>query len=209
MIGTEETALVNMICPYCKESFRKQVEFQKKTGLFTILIKNHPNSENCPPFIAFIDNNGRHRGSQKIDDVEEEASINEQLLENARASIGELESTLRFYHLKVPRKGGRGFDHKVASVKDRPFLSSKFYNQLIDFLTETEDDNSFGIITTEGISNFEGGLIIYGKYLGMIFTMFWNDQKGVQNKTLDDIKGYSYLTVEKLLDLYDLMDFFF
>ena len=209
MIGTEETALVNMICPYCKESFRKQVEFQKKTGLFTILIKNHPNSENCPPFIAFIDNNGRHRGSQKIDDVEEDASINEQLLENARASIGELESTLRFYHLKVPRKGGRGFDHKVASVKDRPFLSSKFYNQLIDFLTETEDDNSFGVITTEGISNFEGGLIIYGKYLGMIFTMFRDDQKGVQNKTLDDIKGYSYLTVEKLLDLYDLMDFFF
>ena len=43
----------------------------------------------------------------------------------------------------------------------------------------------------------------------MIFTMFWKDQKRVQNKTLDDIKGYSYLTVEKLLDLYDLMDFFF
>lgn len=209
MIGTEETALVNMICPYCKESFRKQVEFQKKTGLFTILIKNHPNGEECPPFIAFIDSNGRHRGSQKIDNVEEEASINDQLLDNARSSINELENTLRFYHLKVPRRGGRGFDHKVASVKDRSFLSSKFYNQLIDFLTENEDDNSFGIITKDDGGDFEGGLLIYGKYLGMIFTMFWNDQKGVQNKTLDDIKGISYLTVEKLLDLYDLMDFFF
>lgn len=209
MIGTEETTLVNMICPYCKESFRKQVEFQKKTGLFTILIKNHPNGEECPPFIAFIDNNGRHRGSQKIDNVEEEAPINDQLLENARSSINELEKTLRFYHLKVPRRGGRGFDHKVASVKDRPFLSSKFYKQLIDFLTENEDDNSFGIITKDEGGDFEGGLLIYGKYLGMIFTMFWNDQKGVQNKTLDEIKGYSYLTVEKLLDLYDLMDFFF
>ncbi|MFX0028238.1 MAG: hypothetical protein ACFE8B_03445 [Candidatus Hermodarchaeota archaeon] len=209
MIGTEETTLVNMICPYCKESFRKQVEFQKKTGLFTILIKNHPKGEDCPPFIAFIDNNGRHRGSQKIDDVEEEASINGQLLESARANISELESTLRFYHLKVPRRGGRGFDHKVASVKDRAFLSSKFYSQLIDFLTENEDENSFGIITTDIEGDFEGGVLIYGKYLGMIFTMFWNDQKGVQNKTLDDIKGYSYLTVEKLLDIYDLMDFFF
>ncbi|MFW9881270.1 MAG: hypothetical protein ACFFG0_50040, partial [Candidatus Thorarchaeota archaeon] len=200
---------VNMICPYCKESFRKQVEFQKKTGLFTILIKNHPNSEECPPFIAFIDNNGRHRGSQKIDDVEKDSSLNDQLLENARSSINELENTLRFYHLKVPRKGGRGFDHKVASVKDRSFLGSKFYNQLIDFLTEIEDDNSFGIITKDDGGDFEGGLLIYGKYLGMIFTMFWNDQKSVQNKSIDDIKGYSYLTVEKLLDLYNLMDFFF
>ncbi|MFX1374689.1 MAG: hypothetical protein ACFFA0_02650 [Promethearchaeota archaeon] len=209
MIGTEETTYVNMICPYCKESFKKQVEIQKKTGLFTILIKNHPNGEECPPFIAFIDNNGIHRGSQKIDDVEEESSIDGQLLENARASINELESTLRFYHLKVPRKGGRGFNHKVASVKDRAFMSSKFYMQLIDFLTENEDDNSFGIITNDGDGNFEGGVLIYGKYLGMIFTMFWNDQKGLQNKTLDDIKGFSYLTVEKLLDLYDMMDFFF
>ncbi|MFW9875465.1 MAG: hypothetical protein ACFFG0_20350 [Candidatus Thorarchaeota archaeon] len=209
MIGTEETTLVNMICPYCKESFRKQIEFQKKTGLFTILIKNHPKGEECPPFIAFIDSNGRHRGSQKIDDVGEEESINDQLLENARSSINELENTLRFYHLKVPRRGGRGFDHKVASVKDRTFLSSKFYQQLIDFLTENEDDNSFGIISKDDGEDFEGGLLIYGKYLGMIFTMFWNDQKGVQNKTLDDIKGYSYLTIEKLLDLYDLMDFFF
>ncbi|MBA7534915.1 hypothetical protein ES705_27165 [subsurface metagenome] len=130
-------------------------------------------------------------------------------MKKAVSSINELEKTLRFYHLKVPRRGGRGFDHKVASVKDRPFLSSKFYKQLIDFLTENEDDNSFGIITKDDGGDFEGGLLIYGKYLGMIFTMFWNDQKGVQNKTLDEIKGYTYLTVEKLLDLYDLMDFFF
>ncbi|MHA2282031.1 MAG: hypothetical protein ACXAC5_14405 [Promethearchaeota archaeon] len=209
MIDTEETALVNMICPYCKESFRKQVEFQKKTGLFTILIKNHPNGNECPPFIAFIDNNGRHRGSQKIDNVDEGETINGQYLENARSSINELEETLRFYHLKVPRRGGRGFDHKVASVKDRTFMSSKFYTQLIEFLSENEDENSFGMITYEGDKQIESGLLIYGKYLGMIFTMFWKDQKTVQNKTLDEVKGYSNLTVEKLLDLYDLVDFFF
>ncbi|MFX1325273.1 MAG: hypothetical protein ACFE8N_09960 [Promethearchaeota archaeon] len=209
MIGTEESTLVNMICPYCKESFMKQVEFQKKNGLFTILIKNHPNAEECPPFIAFIDNNGRHRGSQKIDNVEEEDSINGQLLESARNNINELENTLRFYHLKVPRRGGRGFDHKVASVKDRSVMSSKFYQQLINFLSENEDDNTFGVVTYDKDGEFEGGLLIYGKYLGMIFTMFWKDQKDVQNKTLDEIKGYSNLKVEKLLDVYNLMDFFF
>ena len=209
MIDSEETTLVNMICPYCKESFRRQVEYQKKTGLFTILIKTHPNGEECPPFIAFIDSNGRHRGSQKIDNVDEEETINGQFLENARSSINELEETLRFYHLKVPRRGGRGFDHKVASVKDRTFMSSKFYTRLIEFLSEDEDENSFGMITYEGDKEIEGGLLIYGKYLGMIFTMFWKDQKAVQSKTLDEIKGYSNLTVEKLLDLYDLMDFFF
>ncbi|MHA1933302.1 MAG: hypothetical protein ACW96X_12215 [Promethearchaeota archaeon] len=211
MIDSEDTPLVNMICPYCKESFRKQVEYEKKTGLFTILIKNHPNANECAPFIAFIDNNGRHRGSQKIDNVgeEETETISVQFLENARGSINELEDTLRFYHLKVPRRSGRGFDHKVASVKDRTFMSSKFYTRLIDFLSENEDENSFGMITYEGDKEIESGLLIYGKYLGMIFTMFWKDQKSVQNKTLDEVKGYSNLTVEKLLDLYDLMDFFF
>ena len=76
-------------------------------------------------------------------------------------------------------------------------------------MTENEDDSSFGIITKDDGGDFEGGLLIYGKYLGMIYTMFWNDQKTLATKTFDDIKGYSYLTVEKLLDLYNLMDFFF
>ena len=140
MNSTEDTKLINMICPYCKESFRKQVEIQKKSGLFTVLIKNHSDNSTCPPFIAFIDNNGKHRGSQKIDNVEddEELSLNEQLLENARNRINELKDDIRFYHLKVPRKGGRGFEHKVASVSDRGFMSSKFYNLLVDFLTEYE-----------------------------------------------------------------------
>ncbi|MHA2009051.1 MAG: hypothetical protein ACXABO_16715 [Promethearchaeota archaeon] len=209
MIGSEDIPSVNMICPYCKESFRKQVEYQKKTGLFTILIKNHPKGEECPPFIAFIDNNGRHRGSQKIDNVEEEESLNGQILEAARSSINELENTLRFYHLKVPRRGGRGFDHKVASVKDRTLMSSKFYKRLIDFLSENEDDNTFGLISFEGDGIDNGGTIVYGKYLGMIFTMFWKDQKDLQNKPMDEVKGYTNLTVEKLIGLYDLMDFFF
>ena len=209
MIDTEETALVNMICPYCKESFRKQVDYQKKTGLFTILIKNHPNGDECPPFIAFIDSNGRHRGSQKIDNVDEEEAINDQFLENARGSINELEGTLRFYHLKVPRNKGRGFDHKVAGVKDRSIMSSKFYKNLIEFLSENEDDNLFGLVTFEGDGTDSGGTLVYGKYLGMIFTMFWKDQKDLQNKPIDEIKGYTNLTVDKLIGLYDLMDFFF
>lgn len=210
MIDSEETALVNMICPYCKESFRKQVDYQKKTGLFTILIKNHPKGEECPPFIAFIDSNGRHRGSQKIDSEDEEESINGQFLENARGSINELEDTLRFYHLKVPRNKGRGFDHKfVSGVKDRTLMSSKFYTQLIEFLSENEDENTFGLMTFEGDGNESGGTIIYGKYLGMIFTMYWKDQKELQNKPIDEVKGFSNLTVEKLIELYDLMDFFF
>lgn len=86
MTSSEDSTLINMICPYCKESFRKQVDYQKKQGLFTILIKNHSDGTDCSPFIAFIDNNGKHRGSQKIDNIEaeEEISLNEQLLEAAR-----------------------------------------------------------------------------------------------------------------------------
>jgi hypothetical protein len=194
VIDSEETPLVNMICPYCKESFRRQVDYEKKTGLFT------------------IDNNGRHRGSQKIDNVDEEnveENISGQFLENARGSINELADTLRFYHLKVPRRANRGFDHKVASVKDRTLMSSKFYKNLIEFLSENEDDNTFGLMTFEGDNIDSSGTIVYGKYLGMIFTMFWKDQKDLQNKPMDEIKAYTNLTVEKLIELYDLMDFFF
>ena len=210
MIDSEETTLVNMICPYCKASFRKQVDYQKKTGLFTILIKNHPNSDECPHFIAFIDNNGRHRGSQKIDNVDEEETKNDQFLENARSSINELEGTLRFYHLKVRGVvNQRGFNIKVAGVKDRTIMSSKFYINLIEFLSENEDDNLFGLMTFEGDGTDSGGTLVYGKYLGMLFTMFWKDQKDLQNKPIDEIKGYTNLTVEKLIGLYDLMDFFF
>ncbi len=200
-----------MICPYCKESFRKQVDYQKKHGLFTILIKNHSDNSNCPPFIAFIDNNGKHRGSQKIDDIEaeEEASLNGQFLEAARNRINELKDDIRFYHLKVPRKGGRGFEHKVASVSDRSFMSSKLYQSLVDFLTIYEEDNTFGAISIERDTIFEGGLLVYGKYLGMIYTMFWKKQKPLFSKSLDDLKAEANLTIEKLIELYDIMDLFF
>ena len=200
-----------MICPYCKGSFRKHVDYQKKQGLFTILIKNHSDNSNCPPFIAFIDNNGKHRGSQKIDDIEaeEEASLNGQFLEAARSRINELKDDIRFYHLKVPRKGGRGFEHKVSSVSDRAFMSSKFYKSLVDFLTEYEEDNTFGAITIDKDTSFEGGVLIYGKYLGLIYTMFWKDQRPLLNKSLDDLKAEANLTIEKLIELYDLMDLFF
>jgi hypothetical protein len=211
MTSSEESSLINMICPYCKESFRKQVEYEKKSGLFTVLIKNHSENSSCPPFIAFIDNNGKHRGSQKIDDIgdKEEISLNEQLLENARNRINEVKDNIRFYHLKVPRKGGRGFEHKVASVLDRSFMSSKFYLSLVDFLTEYEEDNTFGAITIERDTDFEGGLLVYGKYLGLIYTVFWKEQKSLMSKSLDDLKAEANLTVEKLIELYDIMDLFF
>ncbi len=211
MTSTEDSSLINMICPYCKKSFRKHVEYQKKSGLFTILIKNHFDNSECPPFIAFIDNNGKHRGSQKIDNIgdEEDVSLNEQLLESAINRINELRDDIRFYHLKVPRRGGRGFEHKVASVSDRSFMSSKFYKSLVDFLTEYEEDNTFGTITVEKDTHFEGGLLVYGKYLGLIFTLFWKEQRPLLSKTLDDLKAEANLTVEKLIELYDIMDLFF
>ncbi len=211
MTSSEDSPLINMICPYCKESFRKYIDYEKKSGLFTVLIKNHSDNSSCPPFIAFIDNNGKHRGSQKIDDIgtEEEISLNGQLLENARNRINELKDDIRFYHLKVPRKGGRGFEHKVATVSDRPFMSSKFYKALIDFLTEYEEDNTIGAISVERDSDFEGGLLVYGKYHGLIYTLFWKDQKSLISKSFDDLKAESNLTVEKLIELYDIMDLFF
>jgi hypothetical protein len=210
MTSTDDSTLINMICPYCKASFRKPVDYQKKQGLFTILIKNHSENDDCPPFIAFIDNNGKHRGSQKIDDIEDEEniSLNDQLLESANR-IDELTKEIRFYHLKVPRRGGRGFEHKVSSVSDRPFMSSKFYKSLVDFLSEYEEDNTFGAITIDRDTSFEGGVLVYGKYLGMVYTMFWKEQRPLLSKSLDDLKADANLTVEKLIELYDIMDLFF
>jgi len=204
-----EEKYTTLICPYCKVNFKKQIEMQKKEGLFTILIKNHPDSNNCSPFIAFIDKDGRHRGSQKIDTVEKEDEINDELLQNARNTINELENVIRFYHIKIPRTMGRSFEHKVANVKDKAFMSSRTYMCLIDYLIENESSNTFGIITINIDQNFEGGLLIFGKYLGMLFTLFWKDQKELLTKSIEDLKAYANLTIEKLLDLYNLTDLFY
>ncbi len=209
MNSVEETINVMMICPHCQGSFRKNVEYRKKMGLFAVLIKTHGGDKDCPPFIAFIDNNGKHRGSQKIDNIEEEPEINDDIVKNASDGINELQETVRFYHIKVPRKEGRGFEHKVASVTDRAFMSSKMYTMLIEFLAINEEENTFGTITINNGSQSEEGILVYGKYLGMIYTLFWKDQKSLREKTCEDMKGYANLTVEKLLDIYDLMDFFF
>ena len=71
MTSSEESILINITCPYCKDNFRKQVKYQKQTSLFKIFIKNHSKTKECPPFIAFIDYNGMHRGSQKISNIED------------------------------------------------------------------------------------------------------------------------------------------
>ena len=136
------------------------------TGISSLLIKNHPKSQNCPPFVAFIDKNGAHRGSQKIDDsddineIEKKVSVNSEIFENARNSINELEHLLKFYHLKVERKGVHGesgFEHKVADEKDKIFMNSSFYKNLIEFLSENKDQSTFGIIDNEGNHECEGG----------------------------------------------------
>jgi len=209
MVATEDKTLLKIICPYCQVNFKKNVEHTKKQGLFTVLIKEHPDNENCPPFIAFIDDHGKHRGSQKIDDHADISYVNGELLDGAMDRINEIKNQLRFYHLKVPRKGNRGFEYKISNVADRSFMSSKLYMTLVNFLTENKKDSIFGALTIDDDSDFEGGLLVYGKYLGMIYTIFWTDQKSLQNKTFDDLKGYANLTIEQLIEIYDLMDFFF
>ena len=156
-----------------------------------------------------MDNNGAHRGSQKIDNIDEELSINSEILESARTTINEIEDQIRFYHIKVLKPGGSGFEYKVANVKDRAFMSSNFYKSIIDFLSWNREANTFGIIDSESEDGFDGGSLIYGKYLGIIFTLFWKDQNFLQTKTLESIKSYAFVTVEKLIDVYDLVDFFF
>jgi len=200
---------IRIICPYCKVSFKQQVEHQKAAGLHTTLINNHPNGKDCPPFLIFIDANGKHRGSQKIDSIEHGYNINEQLLENARSQINELNEAIRFYHIKVPRGRGRGFENKVSNVTDRAIMSSRFYTILIDSLSDMQAENLFGAITLERDGNFEGGLLVYGKYFGMIYTLFWKDQKVIQNQNMDELQANANLIIEQLLDIYDLTDFFF
>jgi len=199
---------LTIICPYCKENFKKEAEVTKKNGLFSILIKKHPNGEDCPPFVAFIDDHMSHRGSQKIDESEEEASLNESVLEAARNRINELKEAVRFYHLKL-RKDGRWYENKIASVKDRSFMSSKIYSGVIAFLGYSMEENVFGVVEVENGPDFEGGLLVYGKYHGMIYSIFWKDQKSLKGKTIDDLKGDANLTIEKLVDIHNLYEFFF
>ena len=208
-MSSGELIIVKIICPYCKFTFKKEIEYEKRAGLFALLIKNHPEANGCQPFVAYIDNTGRHRGSQKVDDVDADLSNYDQFLDNARDSITELKEKLRFYHLKMHRSSGMGFEHKVASVSDRAFMSSKTYITLIDFLSSNEEENIFGAVSIDKDSTFDGGILTYGKYLGMIFTLFWSDQRSIQSEDFDDIKGQSNLMVEKLIDIYELTDLFF
>lgn len=210
MDNTEEKSILKIICPYCQVTFKKYVEHIKKEGLFTILIKNHSDGENCPPFIAFIDDHGKHRGSQKIDNIEEEDSLNEDLVKGARDKIIQIKESLRFYHLKYPRQTSkRAFEYKVSNVFDRVFMSSKHYTNIVQCLNEDDEENIFGAIAIEKDADFAGGILIYGKYFGMIYTLFWNDQESIKTKTFDDLKGYANLAIEQLIEIYDLADYFF
>jgi len=200
---------VRVICPHCKISFKKKIETQKIDGLHATLISSHPNGENCPPFIAFIDASGKHRGSQKIDSIEHGFTINDKIIENARSKINALKDAVRFYHLKFPREKGRGFEQKISSVSDRSLMGSRFYTILIEALTAIQEENVFGTISMEKDADFEGGLLVYGKYHSMIFTLFWKDQKSLLNYSVEEIRANANLTVEKLLDIYDVTDLFF
>lgn len=43
----------------------------------------------------------------------------------------------------------------------------------------------------------------------MVYSMFWKNQHPLLSKDLDDLKAEANLTVEKLIELYDIMDLFF
>ena len=202
---------VNILCPYCKKSFRDEITNTKKSGtLYSTLIKKQEGHEDCGPFLAFIDTNGMHRGSQKIDHIDDADSEDTgPYINNALNNIDELDEKVRFYHLKIPKKKfKRSFDHKVASVKDRAFMSSRFYKNVFKFLSNCKEENTFGMISLDSASKIDGTLV-YGKYLGVIYILYWNDQKKLKNSTLDEIKGYTNLIVEKLIELYELMDLIF
>jgi hypothetical protein len=193
--------------------FPKEIKDPKNSGtLYSTLIKDKKGHEECGPFLAFIDENGTHRGSQKIDNIDEAQSEQHKIyIDQALNNINELNEKIRFYHLKIPKKRfKRSFEHKVASVKDRAFMSSRFYKKLYSFLKDSKSDSTFGMVSLESHSesNLDGSLI-YGKYMGMIYILYWNDQQRINNSTWDEIKGYTNLTIEKLIDLYELIDLFF
>jgi hypothetical protein len=75
-------------------------------------------------------------------------------------------------------------------------------------LTDYQEDNTFRGIYLERDTDFVGGLLVYGKYLRLTHTVFWKEQKSLISKSLDDLKVEANLTVEKLIELYDIMDFF-
>ena len=64
--------LIHFICPNCSLSFKKKIELKLMDNISTILIKSHPNGKDCPPFLAYIDAFGEHRGSQKVDSIEKD-----------------------------------------------------------------------------------------------------------------------------------------
>ena len=45
--------------------------------------------------------------------------------------------------------------------------------------------------------------------MGLIYILFWKEQRTLLSKTLDDLKAEANLTIEKLIELYDIMDLFF
>jgi len=205
--------IVNILCPYCKKMFRKEITNTKKSGtLYSTLIKAQEGHEGCGPFLAFIDNNGSHRGSQKIDhidDVEDAQSENQVYIDQALNNINELDEKIRFYHLKIPKKRfKRSFEHKVASVKDRAFMSSRFYRNVFDFVRNCRNENLFGMLSMNSHQDLDGSLV-YGKYMGLLYILYWNNQKEIKNKSWEEIKGYTNLTIEKLIELYELIDLFF
>lgn len=190
--------------------FRKDIKNKKKSGtLYSTLIKEQDGHKECGPFLAFIDNNGMHRGSQKIDHIDDARSENEPYIDQALTNINELDEKIRFYHLKIPkRRFKRSFEHKVASVKDRAFMSSRFYKNIFDFVNNCKNESMFGMVSLDSHPDVDGSLV-YGKYMGLLYILYWNNQKEIKNKSWDEIKGYTNLTIEKLIELYELIDLFF
>jgi hypothetical protein len=81
------------------------------------------------------------------------------------------------------------------------------FNKLSNEFQTYIDDNITGCIVCAVY--FQNKLAYCNKYHGMIYTIFWKDQKSLKGKTLDDLKGEANLTIEKFLDIHNLYDFFF
>ncbi len=190
--------------------YRKEITNTKKSGtLYSTLIKEQEGHGDCGPFLAFIDANGMHRGSQKIDHIEDAHSKNQLFIDQALKNINDLNEKIRFYHLKIPKlRFKRSFEHMVVSVKDRPFMSSPFYKNLFQFIYHCKLENTFGTISLDSSFKVKGTLV-YGKYLGMMYVLYWKNQQKLKSSSWDEIKGYTNLIIEKLIELYELVDLFF
>lgn len=203
--GTEETRQVFKItgvCPYCGREFKKPVEMAiNRTKITSHVVKVH---ENCRQFVAFIDPNGKVRGTQTIDsvDIELQGSLGTSQEDEegpsleAYMSLFENDESL-FYHV---RKLGPGSNYiATKQVKFHNLLRSEFFNNWIERILEAEIE--FGTFCFDDI------VVATIQFYDTIFTAGYDMEKfqdeevigtGV-NAVFDYLKSRAMLLCEKML----------